>query len=165
MKLDLFVYGSPVGDISCVFDGPFLVDMALGDDKTPEEIGGTKVVPATRTDEAARSLFRELDAYFGGTLREFRQAVKFLRGTDFEKRVWGALQEIPYGETRTYGWMAERVGSPGAARATGRAIGKNPLPILIPCHRVIGADGSLTGFSCGLVIKKWLLEHERRNSH
>ncbi|MCC6347832.1 MAG: methylated-DNA--[protein]-cysteine S-methyltransferase [Nitrospirales bacterium] len=136
--------------------------MAMGDDKTPEAIGGREVVPVAQPGEAARSLFRELDAYFDGTLREFRQAVRFLQGTDFERRVWDALREIPYGETRTYGWMAEKVGSPGAARAAGRAIGRNPLPILIPCHRVIGADGSLTGFSCGLGIKKWLLEHERQ---
>ncbi|MBZ0154726.1 MAG: methylated-DNA--[protein]-cysteine S-methyltransferase [Alphaproteobacteria bacterium] len=134
----------------------------MGKDKAPDEIGGRKVVPAARRNEAARSFFRELDAYFDGTLKEFRQAVRFLRGTDFERRVWDALKEIPYGETRTYGWMADRVGSPGAARAAGRALGRNPLPILIPCHRVIGADGSLTGFSCGVEIKKWLLEHEQQ---
>ncbi|MBI3593061.1 MAG: methylated-DNA--[protein]-cysteine S-methyltransferase [Nitrospirae bacterium] len=108
----------------------------------------------------AYRLFSELDSYFKGDLKEFKQKIKFIIGTDFEQRVWLALKEIPYGETRSYKWIARMVGRPKAVRAVGQAIGKNPLPIILPCHRVIASDGSIGGFSCGVEIKRWLLRHE-----
>ena len=82
-------------------------------------------------------------------------------GTPFERRVWDALREIPYGETTSYGALAARIGEPGAARAVGRANGRNPIPVIVPCHRVIGADGSLTGFGGGIACKRALLDLER----
>jgi O-6-methylguanine DNA methyltransferase len=83
-----------------------------------------------------------------------------LIGTEFERKVWAALNEIPFGETRTYKWIAEKIGNPAAVRAVGRALSKNPIPIVIPCHRVIESDGSIGGYSSGVNIKKRLLELE-----
>lgn len=113
----------------------------------------------------ASSFFHELDAYFNGRLNKFKKEIKFITGTDFEHKVWLALKEIPYGETRSYKWIAEKVGSPKATRAIGQALKKNPLPIILPCHRVIASDGSIGGFSCGVEIKKWLLRHEGALNH
>lgn len=104
-------------------------------------------------------LRRELDEYFSGTRREFDIPVR-PAGTAFMLRVWRELLTIPYGQTRSYGEVAHAIGSPKAARAVGMAAGRNPVAILIPCHRVIGADGSLTGFAGRLEIKKYLLALE-----
>src|SRR5208283_2273165 len=104
----------------------------------------------------------ELDAYFAGRQRLFRQKSKFIEGTAFEHKVWRALSGIPYGETRSYRWIAECAGSPKAARAAGQALKKNPLPIIVPCHRVIASDGSLGGYSGGVEVKQWLLMHEKK---
>jgi methylated-DNA-[protein]-cysteine S-methyltransferase len=98
-------------------------------------------------------------AYFAGARRDF--ALRLApAGTDFQKRVWAALQAIPFGETRTYGQIAAQLGQPAAARAVGRANATNPICVIVPCHRVIGADGSLTGFAFGEAIKRRLLELE-----
>ena len=105
--------------------------------------------------------FRQLRAYFAGTLRGFSLPLA-PRGTSFQQSVWKALQGIPYGRTTTYGELARRIGRPDAARAVGAANGSNPLPVIVPCHRVIGADGSLTGYGEGLPIKQGLLEMEAR---
>src|SRR5262245_62983843 len=102
---------------------------------------------------------RQLREYFAGE-REGFDLDLFMTGTDFEAKVWKRLARIPHGETCTYAEIAHAVGAPGAARAAGAAIGKNPVPIVVPCHRVVGANGSLTGFGGGLGRKKWLLEHE-----
>jgi methylated-DNA-[protein]-cysteine S-methyltransferase len=102
----------------------------------------------------------QLRDYFGGRLRRFDLPV-YLRGTEFQLRVWTALQAIPYGETVSYAEVARRVGYPGSARAAGGAIGRNPVSIVVPCHRVIGSGGGLTGYGGGLERKSWLLDHER----
>ena len=102
---------------------------------------------------------RQLDAYFAGELTEFDLPLR-LDGTEFQLRVWEQLRRIPYGETRTYGELAEALGSPGASRAVGLANGKNPVTIIVPCHRVIGAGGSLTGYGGGLSRKQRLLAFE-----
>jgi methylated-DNA-[protein]-cysteine S-methyltransferase len=101
-----------------------------------------------------------LEDYFAGRPVEFDIPVSLSCGTDFQRRVWGALREIPYGATISYGELARRVGSPGGARAVGLANGRNPIAIVVPCHRVIGADGSLTGYGGGIERKAWLLRHE-----
>ena len=107
-------------------------------------------------DEAAR----QLEAYFAGELVTFDLPLE-LDGTEFQRHCWLALASIPYGQTVSYGEQARRLGlGPEAARAVGAANGQNPLPIVLPCHRVIGADGSLTGFGGGLHVKRFLLEHE-----
>ncbi|WP_369147435.1 methylated-DNA--[protein]-cysteine S-methyltransferase [Streptomyces sp. R44] len=102
---------------------------------------------------------RQLDAYFAGELTEFELPLNLV-GTPFQLRVWEQLLRIPYGETRTYGELAEELGNPGASRAVGLANGKNPVGIIVPCHRVIGAGGSLTGYGGGLDRKQRLLAFE-----
>ncbi len=105
----------------------------------------------------------QLRAYFVGDLKQF--SLKLApHGTEFQMRVLAALQRIPFGETRSYGELARAIGKPGASRAVGAANGRNPIPIIIPCHRVIGADGSLTGFGGGIRIKQFLLKLENQGS-
>jgi len=112
-----------------------------------------------RDDRGFEEIVVQLGAYFGGTLTEFDLPLQ-ADGTEFQRSVWAALREIPYGETISYGELAQQVGKPGASRAVGLANGRNPIGIVVPCHRVIGADGSLTGYGGGLERKVWLLEHE-----
>ena len=102
---------------------------------------------------------RQLRAYFAGQLRDFQLPLD-IEGTDFQKRVWGQVAAIPYGETRSYLQISTALGSPGAVRAVGAANGANPVPIVVPCHRVIGAHGKLVGYGGGLAMKKRLLELE-----
>lgn len=118
--------------------------------------------PAERLGDEVPVLARgraELLEYFRGERREFTVPLD-PRGTPFRQRVWAALAAVPYGETVTYGELARRAGSPGAVRAVGQANHFNPLPIFLPCHRVVGADGSLTGYAGGLDMKRFLLELE-----
>ena len=113
-----------------------------------------------REDRSVLALVvEELEAYFARELTEFTAKVKG-RGTRFQLEVWHQLSQIPYGTTISYGELAKRVNRPGAARAVGSANGHNPVGIIVPCHRVIGADGSLTGYGGGLPRKTWLLAHE-----
>lgn len=106
----------------------------------------------------------QLQSYFAGNLKVFDVPLS-PPGTGFQKKVWLALQQVEYGKTTSYGQIAANIGKPTAARAVGAANGKNPLPIIVPCHRVIGRDGSLTGFTGGLDIKRWLLDHERNQAN
>ena len=115
-----------------------------------DQVGGR--VPA-RVREA-------LECYFEGDMAAFEGIEAAARGTAFQERVWAALRKIPAGRTASYAEIAERIGQPTAVRAVGLANGRNPVPIVIPCHRVIGRDGSLTGFGGGLERKAWLLRHE-----
>ena len=112
--------------------------------------------------DALAPVVQQLHDYFEGKRREFDLELA-PDGTAFQKSVWNALQRIPYGEVSSYGQVAVDLGRPSATRAVGSANGRNPLPIVIPCHRVVGADGSLTGFSAGVAVKRALLEHERRH--
>ena len=103
---------------------------------------------------------KALEKYFEGKKRDFTGLILAPSGTEFQLSVWRALSSIPFGETRSYADIARAIGNPKGMRAVGLANGKNPIPIIVPCHRVIGADGSLTGFGGGLPTKKWLLEFE-----
>jgi methylated-DNA-[protein]-cysteine S-methyltransferase len=107
--------------------------------------------------------FRQLREYFDGQRTEFDLRLS-LDGTAFQRRVWAALRAIPYGQTVSYGQLADRLGQPTASRAVGLANGKNPVSIIVPCHRVVGADGSLTGYGGGIERKRYLLAHELRVS-
>ena len=102
-----------------------------------------------------------VEGYFAGDLTALYGLAVRTNGTDFQRAVWATLRAIPAGETRTYGQLAAAIGSPRAVRAAGLANGQNPIAIVVPCHRVIGADGTLTGYAGGLERKRWLLEHER----
>ena len=155
MVFDFFKYISPIGNIYCVFAGPFLVELAIRE---------RPVLAAGLSDSSQplnNSFKVELDAYFAGRRKIFRQKIKFIEGTVFEHKVWRALSRIPYGETRSYRWIAECADSPKAVRAAGQALKKNPLPIILPCHRIIASDGSPGGYSAGVEVKQWLLRHEK----
>jgi methylated-DNA-[protein]-cysteine S-methyltransferase len=111
------------------------------------------------TKDGFEEAISQLEAYFVGTLQKFDLPLS-LEGTAFQKQVWAGLLEIPYGETVSYGELARSVGRPSASRAVGLANGRNPLAIIVPCHRVIGANGSVVGYGGGLDRKVWLLQHE-----
>jgi methylated-DNA-[protein]-cysteine S-methyltransferase len=113
----------------------------------------------TATSALLEQTFAELDAYFAGTRHDFTLPLD-LRGSAFHQRVWLALTQIPYGHTMSYGELARTLATAKAARAVGAACGANPVPIIAPCHRVLGSDGSLHGFGGGLPVKAWLLRHE-----
>ena len=117
----------------------------------------------TRDDNRFADAQKQLDAYFGGDLTEFELPLA-ASGSEFQRSVWTALLDIPLGSTRAYGQIAEQVADRSRTRAVAAAIGRNPIGIVIPCHRVIGADGSLTGYAGGLDRKRWLLDHEARVS-
>jgi methylated-DNA-[protein]-cysteine S-methyltransferase len=120
-------------------------------------VQGVQIERGTPLDQAARSLVSELDRYFSGIPTQFSAALDVDRYTGFQQTVWKAAQAIPYGSTLTYGRIASDLGRREAARAVGAALGQNPFPILIPCHRVLGSDGALTGFAGGLEWKRALL--------
>jgi methylated-DNA-[protein]-cysteine S-methyltransferase len=154
---------SPCGPLLCVVDeAGAVVRIEFSTGRHSRQIlermqdAGFEIVEDTgRTAEVRR----QLAEYFAGERREFDLPLA-PEGTSFERAVWGELAKIPFGETRSYGEIAQILGRPGAARAVGRANGANPIPIVVPCHRVIGADGSLTGFGGGLEVKSRLLELE-----
>ncbi len=113
-----------------------------------------------RNDRELRIVINELLAFFNGSKVNFKSLLDLNRGTIFQRKVWNKISEIPYGELRTYKWIACEIGNTRAVRAVGNAVGKNPVPPIIPCHRVIRSDGNLGGFSSGIPLKKWLLKLE-----
>jgi len=119
-----------------------------------------KPVGIPRKGHAPPPLIKELRDYFEKGREEFTQKISLTAGTEFDRKVWLALKEIPFGETRTYKWLAEKIGRPSAFRAVGQSLSRNPIPILLPCHRIIESDGSLGGYSGGVDIKRRLLEIE-----
>jgi methylated-DNA-[protein]-cysteine S-methyltransferase len=150
---------SPIGRLLLVSDGDRLERVHFQAGPRPVRAERDWIATAAPLAPAVRQL-RE---YFAGHRRAFDLALA-PAGTAFQKRVWQALTAIPWGETISYGELARRIGNPRAARAVGLATGANPLPIVVPCHRVIGADGSLTGFGGGLAIKQMLLALENRST-
>jgi len=145
---------TPIGTLTLVSDGEAITYVDFENTKYPSPKfprGGDKIIEQAK---------KELDAYFAGKLKEFKVPVR-PQGTDFQQAAWKALTKIPYGVTRSYGDQARAIGKPKAVRAIGAANGRNPIPIIIPCHRVIGADGSLTGFGGGMATKQFLLELEQ----
>jgi methylated-DNA-[protein]-cysteine S-methyltransferase len=146
---------SPIGRLLLAGDGASLIHVCFQSGPRPQQPAEDWVVDAS----PFRLAIAQLDEYFAGKRRQFDLPLA-PRGTEFQRRVWRALREIPYGQTVSYGELARRIGKPNASRAVGLANGANPLPIIVPCHRVIGADGSLTGFGGGLPIKRTLLALE-----
>ena len=120
-----------------------------------------KPAGAVDSNDFFEELENQLNCYFGGKAVTFNQKLDITQATDFQRKVWRASRLIPHGETRSYLWLAEKIGYPKAARAVGQALARNPLPVIIPCHRVIREDGSLGGFSGGLRTKKRLLALEK----
>jgi methylated-DNA-[protein]-cysteine S-methyltransferase len=146
---------SPIGDLVVYGHGQAITALAFADGRKSGITDG-----ATRDDTAFADAREQLRAYFAGELTRFELNLA-PHGTPFQSRVWSALQAIPYAQTTTYGALAKHLGDPRAVRAVGLANGRNPIAIVIPCHRVIGADGGLTGYGGGLHRKQWLLAHER----
>ncbi len=148
------IHDSPVGPLTLVSNGVALTHCAFENPRYP-------VADAPRGDDVViADARRQLDAYFAGKLRAFDLPLA-PHGTEFQKRVWAALLKIPYGATRSYAQQAAAIGAPKAVRAVGLANGRNPLAIVIPCHRVIGANGSLTGYGGGMARKRLLLDLEQ----
>lgn len=148
---------SPVGTLWLLGDGQLLTGLYMHEQRhRPDLPAGCEP-----NDRAFRPVREQLKAYFAGELQKFELALGG-EGSDFQKRVWQALCKIPFGATESYGGLAKRIGNANASRAVGLANGKNPIGIIVPCHRVVGANGSLTGYGGGLERKQWLLEHERR---
>jgi methylated-DNA-[protein]-cysteine S-methyltransferase len=150
------VIDSPYGPLTLVTEDGALCGLYMTDQRhrPPEETFGG------RDDTSFGEAIDQLKAYFAGELTQFTLELR-LNGTPFQRRVWDELRKIPYGETRSYGQLADALGNPTASRAVGLANGKNPIGIIVPCHRVVGANGSLTGYGGGLDRKQRLLEFER----
>jgi O-6-methylguanine DNA methyltransferase len=123
--------------------------------------GSADQEPPDRLIGGVNDAIGEIQGYFDGLATDFAEVPLDLRGTPFHLQVWGELRKIAWGQTISYGELARRLGKPGAARAVGRACGANPIPLIVPCHRVIAANGALGGFSSGLERKRWLLLHEK----
>ncbi len=150
-------FQSPVGRLLLAGDAHALRGVSFESSKR-----ATSPPPDWKQNRTAfAEVIRQLQAYFRGELKEFDLPLA-MEGTAFQLRVWNALRAIPYGETIFYAQLAERIGNPKAVRAVGLANGSNPIPIIVPCHRVIGSNGSLTGFGGGLSTKKMLLELESK---
>ncbi len=145
------VVQSPVEDLTLTEENGALTGLYFGRFSLEGEEGLTALLERAS---------RQLEEYFAGKRKQFDLPLS-LRGTEFQRQVWAALRDIPYGETRSYGQIAQAVGRPKAVRAVGMANHRNPISIIVPCHRVVGADGSLTGYGGGLENKKFLLALER----
>jgi methylated-DNA-[protein]-cysteine S-methyltransferase len=150
-RLQHYVRKFPVGNLKFTSNGKQLTEISF----VIESENGTK-------DIIIEQAIKQIDEYFAGIRKDFDIPLK-LTGTEFQNKTWKALQNIPFGGTKSYSELAAMMGNPKAVRAVGGANNKNPFPIIIPCHRVIGADGSLTGYAGGIEVKKYLLELERKN--
>jgi methylated-DNA-[protein]-cysteine S-methyltransferase len=144
------VVESPVGELVVSGDGHCLTGLAFRNGGLPAGV---------RTPEAFAGVREQLSAYFDGERKEFDVALS-LHGPPFSQTVWAKLREVGFGETVSYGWLANGIGAPAAVRAVGAANGRNPVAIIVPCHRVVGSDGRLTGYGGGLDRKAWLLDFE-----
>jgi methylated-DNA-[protein]-cysteine S-methyltransferase len=149
---------SPIGPLTLAGTGSTLTHLRMaGQTHEPDRADWVSA------DGAFADVVEQLEAYFAGSLTEFDVELQLI-GTEFQRRVWAALQTIPYGETRSYGQIAEQIGSPGASRAVGLANGRNPIGIIVPCHRVIGSTGGMTGYGGGVDRKQRLLALEKNRS-
>ena len=152
------IVDSPVGPLTLAGRGRALMHLRMNDQThEPSRVGWE------RDDDAFVEAADQLEGYFTGELTEFDLELDMV-GTAFQRRVWAALQTIPYGQTRSYGQIAQQIGATGASRAVGLANGRNPIGIIVPCHRVIGANGSLTGYGGGLDRKRVLLDLEKQRA-
>ncbi len=161
------ILDTPLGPVSLAFSAAGLRELAFVEDNVPSPAASPEFVPETElkgeTLKTWRQVVQALEDYFGGRPASFEDLPLDLEGSPFHLRVWEELKKIPAGETVSYRELAQRLGNPKASRAVGQACGANPIPLIVPCHRVIASDGTLGGFSSGLERKRWLLEHEHRH--
>ena len=148
---------SPIGPLFLVADDEGLREVRFELDRRPH----TPQEGWVHSPQKLAEVRRQLEEYFSGDRLTFNLPLKLL-GTEFQQSVWHALTTIPYAVTTSYGRISQQIQRPKASRAVGAANGRNPIPIIIPCHRVIGSNGTLTGFAGGLAVKQWLLEHEMK---
>jgi methylated-DNA-[protein]-cysteine S-methyltransferase len=162
MKVDrepedfIFIYDSDIGPIEIRGTEEGITALNFTDRPAPSQ-----PADSTAAEACLQDCLKQIEEYFRGMRKEFSVRLK-VSGTDFQKSVWKELMKIPYGQTSSYGEIAGLLGNPKAVRAVGGAVGSNPVSIIIPCHRVLGSGGSLTGFGGGLWRKAWLLKHEGR---
>lgn len=157
------VIDSPIGPLTLIAEEGRLAGVHMEITRYEPDVGSLGPAVATGSEPVLAAAARQLEAYFDGALTSFDVPLT-LDGSRFQRTVWAALQDIPYGETISYGELARRIGQPSASRAVGLANGRNPVSIVVPCHRVIGADGSLTGYGGGMDRKRFLLALEQRVS-
>lgn len=160
MILALGRYDSPIGQLAVATVGDCIVGIDLRGDPAALETQLIKKAGASAPGSPSRVVLDALDRYFAGDLTAIDALAVNPSGTPFQLRVWSALRDVRAGSTTSYSAIAKRLGTPQAVRAVGAANGANPIPIVIPCHRVIGADGRLVGYGGGLERKRWLLAHE-----
>lgn len=159
MEYSFFRYPSPLGILNIKFTNRGVFGISFMENV--QDINNCNKVQVHDSDLLIyKYLFKELNNYFLGRLRKFEVPI-IIQGTEFQKKVWQEMMKIPYGESKTYGEIARAIGTPNSARAVGHASHLNRLPIIIPCHRVIGVNGRLVGYTSSLDKKKWLLNHEK----
>lgn len=145
-------YESPIGKIKIEVEGRSVIGVYFSDESSEEN-----------RNELVDECKKQLKEYFNGKRKSFDLNIKFVKGTEFQLKVWNALKEIPYGEKVTYKYIAEKINNPKAVRAVGGANNKNPISIIIPCHRVIGVNGKMVGYAEGIDKKEFLLKLEKEN--
>lgn len=145
-------YESPIGKIKIEVEGRSVIGVYFSDESSEEN-----------RNELVDECKKQLEEYFNGKRKSFDLNIKFVKGTEFQLKVWNALKEIPYGEKVTYKYIAEKINNPKAVRAVGGANNKNPISIIIPCHRVIGVNGKMVGYAEGIDKKEFLLKLEKEN--
>jgi len=150
---------APFGVVTVVGSGLGIRFVLFSNDAHPKPLEKLHISD-TEIHESVNDAITQLEEYFAGSRLDFELPLD-LQGTEFQIAAWNALAEIPYGRTASYGQQAASIGRPKAVRAIGGANGRNPVAIVLPCHRIVGADGSLTGFGGGIEVKKWLLDHEQ----
>ena len=156
-------YQAPFGVITVVGSDLGIRYVMFSDDAHPKSLEQLHISD-TEIHDSVNEAIKQLEEYFAGSRRNFELPLD-LCGTEFQVAAWNALSKIPYGHTASYGQQAALIGRPKAVRAIGGANGRNPVAIVLPCHRIVGADGSLTGFGGGIAVKKWLLDHEHTMLH
>jgi len=158
------VFKTTAGWVGILGSSAGLIHTTLPEPSEKEVISslGNSLSRATLSPYHFEDLIKRFQTYFSGRRADFPDKLDLNEATPFQHEVWEAARQIPYGQTRSYAWVAGQIGKPGAARAVGQALGRNPLPIIIPCHRVLASSGRLGGFSGGLEMKKYLLTLEKR---
>ena len=168
MQSDVLIFSrrtceAPFGVLSVVGSDLGIRYVMFNNDAHPKPLERLHVSDS-EIHESVNDAMNQLEEYFDGSRRDFELPLD-LQGTEFQVAAWNALADIPYGHTASYGQQAASIGRPKAVRAIGGANGRNPVVIVLPCHRIVGADGSLTGFGGGIAVKKWLLDHEQSMLH
>ena len=165
-ELVYVIFDTDMGQMGILGSAKGLLRTTLPRRSTQEvrQLLGNRIDHATRSPHLFKDLTERLRIYLGGHKVTFPDELDLSQATTFQRKVWETTRLIPYGETRSYTWVAEQIGKPAAVRAVGQALARNPLPIIVPCHRVVNSDGKLGGYSGGLEIKKYLLYREASTS-